>query len=261
MALATSDQQPAYPLRSVAKALEMLLLLRDHDRIGVAEASRQLGVARSTAHRLVRMLEYYGFTQRDPKGQYRPGPALIGLGLAAVVRLDTRRRARQHMERLADEVGETVTLMGLEGPNVRFLDCVESRQPIRVGARTGLLRPAHCTSAGKAILAALPPEDLARLYPDEVLPVLTADSIASRSALLSALEEVRARGYATNLGESDAGLRAVGVAIPAVVGPPTAGFGIAAPADRLRGEDIDRVAAAALRAATAVLQSTDGTGD
>ena len=261
MALATSDRSPAYPLRSVAKALELLLLFRDHDHIGVAQAGRELGVARSTAHRLVTMLEYYGFTHRDARGRHRPGPALVSLGLVAVDRLDTRRRARAHMERLAAEVGETVTLMGLEGANVRFLDCVESPRPIRVAARTGLLRPAHCTSAGKAILAALPPDELARLYPDEALESLTGESITTRTALAAALEDVRRQGYATNLGESDDGLRAVGVAIPALVGYPTAGFGIAAPADRLTEAEIEKVAAAALRAATAVATSPDGASD
>jgi DNA-binding IclR family transcriptional regulator len=79
MGALTPDRPPAYPLRSVAKALEMLLLLRERDRIGVSEASRELGVARSTAHRLVTMLSYYGFTQRDQDAHYRPGPALVPL--------------------------------------------------------------------------------------------------------------------------------------------------------------------------------------
>lgn len=244
---------PGYPVRSVGKALEILLLLRDHDTIGIAEASRDLGIARSTAHRLLSMLEHYEFAQREPKSRgYRAGPALVSLGLAAVVRMDVRRQARPHMERLAGEVEETVTLMGLEGPNVRFLDCVESPRPIRVAGRTGLLRPAHCTSAGKAILAQLPLERLEQLYPDETLVRLTDRSIASRSELFTVLEEVRRAGYATNVGESDAGLVGVGVAIPNVAGPPEAGLGIAAPETRLSAEQLQRIATAAQRTARAI---------
>jgi IclR family transcriptional regulator, acetate operon repressor len=261
VAATTSDHAPAYPLHSVAKALELLLLLRDQDRISVAEASRQLGVARSTAHRLVSMLEYYGFTQRDHKARHYPGPALIGLGLAAVVRLDIRQRARKHMQALAEEVGETVTLMSLEGPTVRFLYCVESAQPIRVAGRAGLVRPAHCTSAGKAILAAMPREEFDRLYPSEQLEVLTDDSIATRTALLAELEKVRRRGFATNIGESDAGLRAVGVAIPEVVGAPSAGLGVSAPASRLTKKVMEAVAAATNRAASAIAESPNVLSD
>lgn len=244
---------PSYPVRSVAKALEILLLLRDHETIGVSEASRRLGIARSTAHRLLSMLEHYDFAQRDIRTRgYQCGPALVGVGLTAVLHLDIRRRARPHMERLAAEVQETVTLMGLEGAQVRFLDCVESPRTIRVAARTGLVRPAHCTSAGKAMLADLAPDELDKLYPDETLPALTDRSVGSRSALLSVLDEVRATGYATNLGESDAGLVAVGVAIPDVAGSPRAGLGIAAPEARLAPQQIARIGVAARRAARAI---------
>ena len=244
---------PGYPVRSVAKALELLLLLRDRDAIGIAEASRELGIARSTVHRLLGMLGQYGFAQREPSGRgYRAGPALVSLGLAAVVRMDIRRQARPHMERLAGEVEETVTLMGLEEASVRFLDCVESPRPIRVAGRTGLLRPAHCTSVGKAILARLPPEQLAQLYPAERLPGLTGRSITSRRRLFEVLEQVRQAGYATNLGESDTDLVAVGVAIPRPTDPPHAGLAVSAPATRLSPEQIQRIADAALRTARAI---------
>jgi len=241
---------PGYPVRSVGKALELLLLLRDREAIGIAEASRDLGIARSTVHRLLSMLAAYGFAQRDPKTRgYRAGPALVSLGLAAVVRMDVRRQARPHLERLAGEVQETVTLMGLEGADVRFLDCVESPRPIRVAGRTGLLRPAHCTSVGKAILAQLPRRQLEQLYPQEQLAGLTDRSITSRRTLFSVLAEARRAGYATNLGESDADLVAVGVAIPQLPGPPSAGLGVSAPAARLSAEEIQRIAEAAQRTA------------
>ena len=249
---------PSYPVRSVAKALEILLLLRDREAVGVSETSRQLGIARSTAHRLLSMLEHYEFAQRDPRSrEYRSGPALVSLGLAAVLHMDIRRRARPHMERLALEVEETVTLIGLEGADVRFLDCVESPRTIRVAARTGLLRPAHCTSAGKAMLAARARDELERLYPAEALQGLTDRSITSREELFALLDEVRQAGYATNIGESDAGLAAVGVAIPDVAGPPTAGLGIAAPETRLAPEQITRIADAARRTARAIADTLD----
>jgi DNA-binding IclR family transcriptional regulator len=196
------------------------------------------------------MLEHYGFAQRDTRSRgYQAGPALVSLGLAAVVRMDIRRVARPHMERLAREVEETVTLMSLEGSHVRFLDSVESPHPIRVAARTGLLRPAHTTSAGKAILAELPADRLTELYPDEQLPGLTDKSITSRHDLMDSLEEVRRAGYATNIGESDNGLVAVGVAIPNIAAPPAAGLAIAAPETRLTPAQISSFAEAARRTA------------
>jgi DNA-binding IclR family transcriptional regulator len=256
--LSSREEQPSYPVRSVAKALEILLLLRERESIGVSEVSRRLGVARSTAHRLLAMLEHYQFARREPGTRgYRLGPALVSLGLSAVLNMDIRRRARPHMERLAAEVEETVTLMGLEDANVRFLDCVESPRPIRVGARIGLLRPAHCTSAGKAILAGMTPEELEKLYPDEELVALTESSISQRRLLIAALEEAREQGYATNLGESDPDLAAVGVAIADVVGSPKVGLGISAPASRLSPTRIETIAEAAKGTARAIAATFD----
>ncbi|MPZ89588.1 MAG: helix-turn-helix domain-containing protein, partial [Nitriliruptorales bacterium] len=207
--------RPPYPIESVGNALQVLLLLRSRSQLRVAECAREVGVARSTAHRLLAMLDYYGFVRRDPDTRaYRAGPALLALGLSAVHSLDIRRQARPHMERLAESVGETVNLMVLEGGHVRFVDGVESPRALRVGSRIGLLRPAHCTSAGKAMLATLPPDEVRELYPDERLTTLTERSIATRSALEAELATVRERGYALNVQESNHELIAVGVAIP-----------------------------------------------
>lgn len=233
-------------------------MLRDQETIGVADAARRLGVARSTAYRLLSMLEHYGLAARSPESRrYRFGPTLVGLGLTAAHRMDIRRKARAQMEFLATEVEETVTLMVMEGADVRFVDCVESPRPIRVAARIGLSRPAHCTSGGKAILAQISTEELEALYPAETLPGLTSRSMTHKQDLLAALVEIRQRGYATNLGESDAELAAVGVAIPNVVGSPMAALGISAPAARMTPSRIEEIAAASTRTALLIGETLD----
>jgi len=100
---------------------------------------------------------------------YRPGPALSEIGLAAIGRIDIRRLAQPVLEELRDMTQETSSLVLLEGRTVRFIDCVESPRSVRVGSRTGLVLPAHCTASGKAILATLPPADLKRRYAGQPL--------------------------------------------------------------------------------------------
>ncbi|WP_107081606.1 IclR family transcriptional regulator domain-containing protein [Streptomyces sp. SBT349] len=51
--------------------------------------------------------------------------------------------------------------MVVEGNSARFVDGVQIPRVIRVGPRVGMVLPAHATAAGKAILAALPPEHAA----------------------------------------------------------------------------------------------------
>src|SRR3954471_11287 len=143
-------------LTSVDNALWLLQLIGERQALRVAEAADLLGVARSTAHRLLSALRRRGFVMQDrPNGAYRPGPALNEIGLAAISRIDIRRVARPVLEQLREETQETVSLAVLEGTTVRFLDCAESGRSVRVGNRTGVVRPAHASAVGKAILAGL----------------------------------------------------------------------------------------------------------
>lgn len=237
-------------LSSVDNALRLLQLIGERQALRVAEAAELLGVARSTAHRLLGALRRRDFVLQDrPNGAYRPGPALNAIGLAAISRIDIRRIARPVLEELRDRTQETASLAILEGTSVRFVDCVESARSVRVGNRTGVVRPAHASAVGKAILAELPAEEIARRYPDEQLPDGRPPALGRRSDLLAELSEVRARGYALNWEESAEGVSAVSVALRDVSGSPVAAIGIAAPSSRMGTVEAVRTLAPAVLAA------------
>jgi IclR family transcriptional regulator, acetate operon repressor len=224
---------PSYPISSVDNALRLLLLFRERKSVRLTEACAYLGVAHSTAHRLLAMLIHYGFVRQDPQTRaYRPGPTLIEIGLAAVQRMDVRAEARPFLERLSEEFEETVHLVTLEGNQVRFLDSVESQRALRVAARTGKVLPAHCTSAGKALLASLSDEEVAGRYPDGRLETQTGQSLRTSRALGAALEEVRAQGYATNSEESEEGVGSVAIALVNSAGQAVAAVAVALPVSR-----------------------------
>jgi DNA-binding IclR family transcriptional regulator len=229
-----SPPKPAYPIESVDNALKLLLIFGEGKPVRVAEASETIGVARSTAHRLLAMLQYHRFVHQDPETRaYEAGPALMAAGLKVIHKIDIRRRARPHLETLSQATGETVHLAMRQNSDVIFLDAVESPKAVRVASRIGALMPAHCTSVGKALLAQLDDDELLALYPSEDLPKLTARSIGSRAALLKQLNEVRENGYATSGGEAEESVGSVGLAIPKLVGGPAAAISISAPTDRL----------------------------
>jgi DNA-binding IclR family transcriptional regulator len=250
MTTAVPPSEPAYPVESVGNALRLLLLLRQQSQLRVSECAAELGVARSTAHRLMAMLEHYGFLRRDPvRRTYRAGEALLALGLSAVDGLDIRVRARPFLEALRDEVQETVVLVLLEGRNVRFVDAVETTRALRVGGRVGLVLPAHSTSVGLAVLAAMTPEQVHALYPDDVLPGRGEDAGRPRSELEEQLAAIRETGYAVAYTDTDVEIGAIGVAVPQGFGAVPAALAIAAPASRLTPELTDRWGRAALRTA------------
>lgn len=230
----TGSSQPSYPISSVDNALRLLQLFREQQSVRLTDACAYLEVAHSTAHRLLAMLVHHGFVRQDPTTRaYRPGPTLIEIGLAVVQKMDIRLQVRPILERLSNEFEETVHLVSLEGNRVRYLDAVESERTLRVVARTGNVLPAHCTSAGKALLAQLTPSQLRELYPETRLVTQTAQSLASLRALTSALDEVRENGYATNYEESEEGVGSVAIALIDHTGRAVAAIAVAVPVSRL----------------------------
>lgn len=224
---------PPYSLASVDNALRLIHALDENGELRVSEAATLLGVARSTAHRLLSTLSFRGFAQQSGTSHvYRPGPALAEAGLRALTRIDLRQVARPHLRALAEETGETVHLAVLEGNGVRFVDGVESAQPLRVGLRTGMVLPAHATSAGKAILGAMPAEQVRDLYPRGV-QTLTGRTLKSIEDIESHLAGVAHAGYATNHGESADDVAAVGVVVRDRTRAPVGAIAVAAPTDRL----------------------------
>ena len=108
-------------LTSVDNALWLLQLVAERQALRVSEAADLLGVARSTAHRLLSALRRRDFLMQDrPNGAYRPGPALHAIGMAAIRRLDIRRIAQPVLEQLRDKTQETASLAVIEG--TMFLD-------------------------------------------------------------------------------------------------------------------------------------------
>jgi DNA-binding IclR family transcriptional regulator len=221
-------------LTSVDNALWLLQLVAERQALRVSEAAELLGVARSTAHRLLSALRRRGFLMQDrPNGAYRPGPALYAVGMAAISSLDIRRIAQPVLEVLRDKTKETASLAVLEGTMVRFVECYEGLSTVRIGSRAGVVRHAHASAVGKAILAALPDSELARRYPDERLPAPTPASITSRRELMSELTQIRRQGYALNWEESSDGVAAIAVALRDPTGLPLASISVAAPSMRL----------------------------
>ena len=229
-----SLQQPAHPIGSVENALRLLVMLRDRPSIRVSDAGNDLGVARSTAHRLLAMLHAYGLVEQDPQSRaYRAGPVLAELGLAALRQDDMLTALHPFLKELSEKVGETAHLMVLEGANCRFVDSVESHHNLRTTSRVGVVYPAYQTSGGKALLAELDEDELRRLYPRRRLPRVSDRLPASRDELFEELALVRERGYATGFASVEVGINAVAVVQKTSRGVVAAAMTVSAPEQRL----------------------------
>jgi DNA-binding IclR family transcriptional regulator len=231
--LQPSPSQPAHPISSVENALRLLVILRDREEIRVSEAAAELGVARSTAHRLLAMLHSYRLVEQGQNRAYRVGPVLAEIGLAALRQVDVRAHIRPFLEQLVNELGETAHLIVREGPNCRFAESVEGTHALRTSARVGISYPIQATSGGKALLAEMTDEEILELFPDEQLP---AGHLHTRTELFKEIEEVRRMGYARNQGESETGIAAVGLVQRTSSGRIVGALAVSAPETRMTEE-------------------------
>jgi len=244
-----ATEQPAYPIESVGRALRLLTLVAERGSVTVTAAAEHLDVARSTAHRMLTTLVAEDYVRQDPGTKaYGPGRGMLELGLSALRNLDVRAAARPELETLRDELGETAHVTLLEGTHVLFVDSVESARAVRVGSRVGMQMAAHCTAAGKAVLAALPPAALDE-YLAALPPGLTPNSLTGSDAVRAEIEETRGRGWATNFEESEDGLSAVAAAIAEPSGAVRASLTVSLPAARLPPERAPEIAEAVVAAA------------
>jgi IclR family transcriptional regulator, acetate operon repressor len=243
------SRDAAHSLNSVANALRVLKLAHEQGTVNLQAISERLGVAKSTAHRLVATLMVEQFLQRSSSrnSEYMVGPALLEIGAAAMRKADVQRHARRPMERLCDRLGETVSLVVLQGNSTRVVDSVESKQAIRVGLRTGVVLPANATAAGKVLLAQVSEEELKDLFP-QGLPSLTTPTLASWPELNRQLAEIRANGFAFSAAESETAMHGLAVPVYDRSGAIVAALAIAAPHYRLMPQSA-RVKVRALREA------------
>jgi DNA-binding IclR family transcriptional regulator len=246
-----------YPIASVDNALRLMTELGNRGAIRLSEASELIGCGRSTAHRLLAMLKHHGYAEQDPDTRlYRAGDGLLrfdrGPATAIVVQC-----ARPVLEVIAGATGDTAHLCELRGGSTLFLDSVSHKNGGGTGSRLGVAYPAHCVSAGKALLAEVPRDLLPRLIGPDPLSTLTPASIGSRDALERNLRLVRARGYAINNEESQPGVFAVAVAVRTTSPTAPVALVLAAPTRRMPPERVEKVAELLRRASGALAHRID----
>jgi DNA-binding IclR family transcriptional regulator len=209
--------EEATGIQVIARVADILRALRlGSPDLSQAEIAEQVGLARSTIHRLLNALEDEGLVESDgPRSRYRLGPVVAQLA-------DTARHGmlgglRPILEGLSREVSETVDLSVLGRTEATFVDQVIAPHRLRAASAVGEAFPLHCTANGKAFLAAMPPHDLARAL-SGTLHRFTEHTITDPDALEAELAGVRAEGVAYDREEHTEGICAVGTVIHGLTG-------------------------------------------
>lgn len=220
-------------IRSVVHALSVVDRVMAEGVVKVRQVADELGIAPSSAHRLLGTLASQGYVSQDPYNRvYRPGPKLLAFTGTGLATRDVRHAAHRPMEELAAATGESISLSVLVRSEVEFVDGIESAHVLRASPRIGARLPAYGTAGGRVMLADLAPADVARLF-EGGLRKLTSRTVDTVAELDTVLARIRQTGYAVSREESTGGISAVAVPIRDASGRAAAALAVVAPTERL----------------------------
>lgn len=177
----------------------------------LSELSKQLGINRSTVHRLASALVDRGYMKLVSGEGYMLGAKLLELGYAARRQINLPRVARPHLEALCEATGDAVHLGVLYGDKALYLDKLSGRRRIEIGSRVGERHPLCSTGLGKSLLLDLTEAEWHDRFQTEYCP-----SAADDPRFLSWRTEMRgyaAGGYSFDLEENEDRVRCVGAPI------------------------------------------------
>jgi DNA-binding IclR family transcriptional regulator len=219
---------PSYAITSVDHALRIATMLQLEGGLTVSQVADRLGVARSTAHRLLAMLVYRDFAVQQEDRSYRAGPVLELAAHSQSQASRLRAASLPHLQRLVDVLDESANLIIRSGDTARFVASVECQQPLRVTSREGMVFPAHTVTGGLLTLAGLSRTEIETLY-DEGRYADRPGQRPDLDRLRRELSGIRRNGFSVNEGRSERGVVAVGVPVHGPDGTVLAGLSVSMP--------------------------------
>jgi IclR family transcriptional regulator, acetate operon repressor len=226
---------------SLDKALDVLDAVGNvGSGLSQADLGLRLGLPRTTLYRLLGTLVGRGLLRRDPlRRVYCLGSRCFEYARAAYAMPDLVAAAAAELRSLRDMTGETAYLAALDGHEVISLDRCDGAHALRSQSAVGQRKPLHCTSQGKAILAAMPPEQRDQLVRELTLLPQTPRTITDRRRLLAELKLTAQRGWSIDDEEIVPGIRCCGAPIVDAHGHVRGAISVAGPAFRLTSERVE----------------------
>lgn len=230
MTKSTTASGQGSPVPGLARGLDILRLFkRARPVIGAPEMARELGIPRSTVHRLVQVLEAMGFLQRtNGNRDYTLGPAVLTIGFEYLGSLDMVGLAEPVLARLRDDTGYSTHLVARNGREIVYLSRYPGRSTISSSISVGATLPAHATVIGRALLADLSAQELRALYAGQTMTRYTDQTPTTLLKLEELLTADRRRGYVAETSFFEPGLTTVAAPVRDRTGRVTAAISITA---------------------------------
>jgi DNA-binding IclR family transcriptional regulator len=182
----------------------------------LSELADQVGLTRSTVHRLAAALVEHRYLKLNRGSGYTLGPRLLELGYLASRQASLPRVARDHLEQLAASTRDTVYLGVLDGPRALYLDKIPGSRRVEVSAGVGERLPLRSTGLGKALILDADEEALRHYYDYEARQ--GHGYAVDLETWLKRMKDYAATGYALDLEENGDHIRCVAAPIRDVTG-------------------------------------------
>lgn len=228
-------------VQSIERAFKLLDILSEYpEGIQITRLSENVGLSKSTVHRLLATLINLNYVYKDPESEkYKLSYRIISLSRNLINNIDIIPVAKPFLEALSEEVNETIHLCIEDMGEVMYVDKIESNQTIRMFSRVGSRAPMYCTGVGKVLLAGKDPEDYQRLAEKIEFVSKTPNTIVNKEQLEQVVGAIREQGYGLDDIENEEGIRCIAAPIFDSHGKVIASFSISGPTTRMTMERVN----------------------
>ena len=218
---------------AVLKVFSVLEALVEEKRAGLADLAQRALTSKSTAHRLLQTMIELGYVEQDPETEkYQLTLKLFSLGARSLHgQADVLHVADPVMGRLSRATHESINLGVMDDHEnfVTYIHKFDSAYNLAMKSTLGFRNPLHSTSLGKALLAWRDDSEIRDRLKTMDLIQLAPRTITDSDTLRAQLAETRARGFAEEIEESEAGVRCMAVPILDHLGRSIAAISISFP--------------------------------
>jgi IclR family transcriptional regulator, KDG regulon repressor len=202
-------------VQSLDRAFDILeFLAREQQPVGLVEISNEVGLHKSTAHRLLNSLKDRGYIEKtETTNLYRLGLGFIELSSLYLNKVELKTEAEPYLRNLSQELGRTVYLAMLQDKEVVYIDKYEQFNSLRKYSVIGRRRPLYSTSLGKALLFDRRAEEIRDILADVKLKRYTDNTITDLETLIAEINASRERGFSRDNSEMDAGEQCIGAPV------------------------------------------------
>ena len=213
-----SKTDDRYRVQSLGRALDLVELIANRGKDGarLTDLARELGMSKAAVYALLQTLLARGYLSDFSEGasrRYRLGMSLARLGDLAVANIALADVAMPELRKLTAELGMTSRLAILDDGYAVVVGRVDAPGSIRFDAALGRRELPHCSAVGKALLAAMPPEEAQRILERTALPQRTPRTITTVPQLMKELAATAERGYAIDDEEDTEGVACIGACV------------------------------------------------